>query len=63
MSDVKVWYLCDGTACAHCNPECKHTSKVEHAKNFKASIDGQCGFVEQESRNDAPDKRDKGGGQ
>lgn len=37
----KIYYVCDRTACAHCSPDCKHTSNVAHAKNFApADING-----------------------
>lgn len=29
-----VFYVCDRKACKTCNPDCKHTSNIEHAKNF-----------------------------
>lgn len=31
---VQTFYLCDRRACDDCNPNCNHTSNVEHAKNF-----------------------------
>lgn len=31
---MTVLYLCDRKACEHCEPECNHTSKIEHAINF-----------------------------
>ena len=34
----KVFYICDRKACDPCgNPNCKHTPKIEHAKNFKSN--------------------------
>lgn len=34
----KVFYICDRKACDSCdNPNCKHTHKIEHAKNFKSN--------------------------
>lgn len=33
LSD-KVHYLCDEKSCSDCYDNCKHTSKIEHAKNF-----------------------------
>lgn len=31
-----VLYLCDRKACAVCNnPDCQHTSNIDHAKNFE----------------------------
>lgn len=36
-----VFYVCDRTACAKCDPNCKHTSNIAHAKNFTpADING-----------------------
>lgn len=38
---MKIFYLCDRRACESCNahtdgrPECKHTTDVRHAKNFR----------------------------
>ena len=33
-----VFYICDRKACDPCdNPDCKHTSKIEHAANFKSN--------------------------
>lgn len=29
-----VFYVCDRKACKTCNPDCKYTSNIEHAKNF-----------------------------
>mgnify|MGYP000832808075 FL=1 len=38
----KIYYLCDRTACAKCDPDCKHTSNIAHAKNFTpADINGK----------------------
>lgn len=39
-----VLYLCDRKQCDPCNPECSHTSFVEHAVNFRSAIGGY--FVE-----------------
>lgn len=37
-----IYYVCDRTACAHCSPDCKHTSNIAHAKNFTpADINGK----------------------
>ena len=30
-----ILYLCDRTACKDCGPECKLTTDIAHAKNFK----------------------------
>ena len=36
--ETMVFYICDRKACNPCdNPECKHTTKIEHAKNFKSN--------------------------
>ena len=33
---TKIAYICDGKACVECtNDECKHTTNIDHAKNFK----------------------------
>lgn len=37
----KILYLCDTKdCCTSCNIECKHTSNIDHAKNFERMIDG-----------------------
>lgn len=45
----KIFYLCDGGGCSvFCggkNDKCKHTTNIEHAKNFK--YDGHNGYWEQ----------------
>ena len=39
MTEVSIMYLCDGSACEYaysdgwCGKICKHTTKLEHAKN------------------------------
>lgn len=56
-----VLYLCDQKECKNCTyPECRHTSHVEHAKNFnKAEYDTPDGhwfhktFWEKEDDSDA----------
>lgn len=36
MSELKIFYLCDGRACDNpCQPNCKYTSKIEHASYFE----------------------------
>lgn len=30
-----VLYLCDKRACDRCNPECKYTEDIRHARNFE----------------------------
>lgn len=38
--ETMVFYICDRKACDSCdNPMCKHTNKVEHAKNFKSNAE------------------------
>lgn len=40
----KIFYICDRKKCKRCNPECKHTSDIIHAANFKSldiEADGQ----------------------
>lgn len=39
-----ILYICDQKKCEVCNPECKHTSDITHAANFKpeqVQVDGQ----------------------
>ncbi len=37
-----IYYICDRKACANCDPNCKHTNKIAHAKNFTpADINGK----------------------
>lgn len=49
---MKIIYLCDRKKCNNCSyPMCKHTSDINHAKNFKydgafverKTIDTECG--------------------
>ena len=36
MSELKIFYLCDGKACDNpCQPNCKYTSKIEHASYWE----------------------------
>lgn len=41
---MKIWYLCDGQGCnAKCglkNPDCRHTSNINHAVNFEQRRSG-----------------------
>ena len=40
----KIFYICDRKKCKSCNSECKHTSDIIHAANFKSldiEADGQ----------------------
>lgn len=40
----KIVYICDRKKCDNCNSECKHTSDIMHAANFKSvsiEADGQ----------------------
>lgn len=40
----KIFYICDRKKCKRCNSECKHTSDIIHAANFKSldiEADGQ----------------------
>ena len=32
---MKILFLCDGKACEQCDPDCRHTTKIEHAANFE----------------------------
>lgn len=60
---VRVMYLCDRKMCnTPCNPECRHTLDIRHAKNFTnpfytSNLDGTKTEyymeVEHETRNDA----------
>lgn len=38
-----VTYICDGKKCPECSTQCRHTTDISHAKNFKPvmSIDGE----------------------
>ncbi|MDE7337323.1 MAG: hypothetical protein K2N32_04330 [Clostridia bacterium] len=37
----KIYYVCNREGCTNCSPECNHTSKITHAKNFTpADING-----------------------
>lgn len=49
--DIKVVYLCDEKACKNCRSdakECKHTSDIKHAKNFK--LDNGVYFEEKQEK-------------
>lgn len=36
-----IFYVCDRKSCNdHCNPECSHTNKIEHAANFELVSNG-----------------------
>lgn len=35
-----MFYLCDRKACAHCHPECRHTTDIKHAINFEVVPSG-----------------------
>ena len=40
----KIFYICDRKKCKRCNSDCKHTSDINHAANFKSvsiEADGQ----------------------
>ena len=53
----KIYYVCDRTACANCSPECNHTNKVAHARNFTPTeIDGALIFIERAVETDATTK-------
>lgn len=42
--EEKIFYICDKKKCEVCYPECKHTSDITHAANFKPApilVDGQ----------------------
>lgn len=47
-----IRYLCNGKECSQgCNnPDCKLTTKIEFAKNFKKDVDG--GYTEKEEKRD-----------
>lgn len=36
MKRVKVYYICDKTACRECGEYCKHTADVTHSLNYKS---------------------------
>lgn len=36
----KIYYVCDRKKCAPCDPDCKHTSDITHAKNFTPATGG-----------------------
>ena len=57
MSEVKVFYICDGEACKEpCFEDCHHTTEIEHAKNphgfYKLSTYGDEIYLWQESIQD-----------
>ena len=56
-----VFYICDRKACAPCdNPDCRHTHKIEHAKNFKSNeelgkLNGYSDYWEVDPLDEVPD--------
>lgn len=39
---IRIFYLCDEKACENCRlgrTDCKHTSNIQHAKNYKSIKD------------------------
>lgn len=51
-----IYFICDRTACCPCNPDCKYTSNIAHAKNFRAESNNKTakeqnafGFFENEN--------------
>ena len=51
LKNLKIAYLCDGTACKNCSGDCTHTADIRHAKNFKEVAPGK--FMEKEAPNNA----------
>ena len=49
-------YLCDRKQCVSCNPECKHTTNIEHAVNFIKFGDR---YIENEISSEMNNKIDK----
>ena len=42
---IKILYLCDRLKCENCSyPNCKHTSDITHAANFKNKIENENGY-------------------
>lgn len=37
MSELQVFYICDRIKCENCHENCKHTTDIKHAKNFKVT--------------------------
>ena len=35
MGHIKIYYICDRKQCKECSKECKYTSDIKHAVNFK----------------------------
>lgn len=38
-NERRILYICDRRKCNNCSMECRHTTDIEHAVNFK-NIDG-----------------------
>ena len=49
ISSKVVFYLCDKKKCERCSKDCKHTTDIKHAKNFKKLRDGV--YYEEEKKN------------
>lgn len=47
-NDKKILYLCDSGQCKNCSNECKHTTDINHAKNFNKKFGV---YVEKEEQN------------
>lgn len=47
-SPKKVLYLCDEEQCENCSTECKHTTDIDHARNFNKEYGI---YVEKEENN------------
>lgn len=41
--EIDITYICDGKKCPECSIQCRHTTDISHAKNFKPvmSTDGE----------------------
>ena len=48
---LTVLYICDRQKCERCNPDCKYTTNVSHAKKFKVNGRGRF-LTEREAKHD-----------
>ncbi len=38
MTDQRVAFICDRKKCKNCNPDCLHTTDINHAANFELTL-------------------------
>ncbi len=38
MTDQRIAFICDRKKCKNCNPDCLHTTDINHAANFERTL-------------------------